>query len=370
MDIHQNARTTPASRAELVARVLDDQLPVSLVAAAAGVCPRTVRKWVARYQAEGPAGLSDRSSRPARQPRATPVRIVARITALRLQRQPGIQIARAVGVSPATVSRILRRAGLHRLDALEPAPPVRRYEREHPGELLHLDIKKLPRFQQPGHRVTGNRRQCTPGAGWDYVHVCIDDHSRVGFAQIYPDETDATVTVFLRAAVAYVRDLGVHVTGVMTDNGGGYRSRVFQQCCARLGLRHLYTRPYTPRTNGKAERFIQTALREWAYARAYRTSRQRATRLTPWLHRYNWHRPHGSLNHQPPISRLGLSRDKPVEVPQLAVHFPETRDESTHLDTLQAVLTGRPSQQCRACVSSPHPIEVQTRLLPQLPFRP
>ena len=147
-----------------------------------------------------------------------------------------------MGVSPTTVSRILRRAGLHRLDALEPAPPVRRYEREHPGELLHLDIKKLARFQQPGHRVTGNRRQSTPGAGWDYVHVCIDDHSRVGFAQIHPDETGATVTVFLRAAVAYFRDLGVHVTGVMTDNGGGYRSRGFQQCCARLGLRHLYTR--------------------------------------------------------------------------------------------------------------------------------
>ena len=193
MDIHQNARTTPASRAELVARVLDDHLPVNLVAAAAGVCPRTVRTWTARYQAEGPDGLADRSSRPHRQPRATPVRIVARITALRLQRLPGIQIARTVGVSPATVSRVLRRAGLHRLDALEPAPPVRRYERAHPGELLHLDIKKLARFDQPGHRVTGTRRQCTPGAGWDYVHVCIDDHSRVGFAQIYPDETGASV---------------------------------------------------------------------------------------------------------------------------------------------------------------------------------
>ena len=162
VDIHQNARTTPASRAELVARVLDDQRPVSLVAAAAGVCPRTVRTWIARYQAEGPDGLADRSSRPHRQPRATPVRIVSRITALRLQRRPGIEIARTVGISPATVSRILRRAGLHRLDALEPDPPVRRYEREHPGELLHLDIKKLARFQQPGHRVTGNRRQCTP----------------------------------------------------------------------------------------------------------------------------------------------------------------------------------------------------------------
>ena len=309
MDIHQNARTTPASRAELVARVLDDRLPVSLVATAAGVCPRTVRKWVARYQAEGPEGLTDRSSRPQRQPRATPTHIVARITALRLQRQPGIQIARTVGVSPATVSRVLRRTGLHRLDALEPAPPVRRYERKHPGELLHLDVKKLARFNQPGHRVTGNRRQCTPGAGWDYVHVCIDDHSRVGFVQIHPDETSHSVTAFLEAAIAYYRQLGVDVTGVMTDNGAGYRSRVFRQRCTRLGLRHLYTRPYTPRTNGKAERFIQTALREWAYARAYRTSRQRAAHLTPWLHRYNWHRPHGSLSYQPPISRLLLSRD-------------------------------------------------------------
>ena len=174
--VHQNARTTPASRAELVARVLDDQLPVSVVAVAAGVCPRTGRKWVARYQAEGPEGLADRSSRPHHQPPATPAHIVSRITALRRQRQMGVQIVRTVGVSPATVSRVLRRAGLHRLDALERAPPVRRYERKHPGELLHLDVKKLARFQQPGHRVTGNRRQCTPRAGWDYVHVCIDDH--------------------------------------------------------------------------------------------------------------------------------------------------------------------------------------------------
>ena len=309
MDIHQNARTTPASRAELIARVLDDHLPVSLVAVAAGVCPRTVRKWVARYQAEGRDGLADRSSRPHRQPRATPPHIVSRITALRRQRLPGVQIARRVGVSPATVSRVLRRAGLHRLDALEPAPPVRRYERERPGELLHLDVKKLARFQRPGHRVTGNRRQSTPGAGWEYLHVGVDDHSRVGFAQFHPDETADSVTAFLEAVVAYFRRLGVHVTGVMTDNGPGYRSRRFATCCVRLGLRHLFTRPYTPRTNGKAERWIQTALREWVYARQYETSDQRAAHLAPWLHQYNWHRPHGSLNHQPPISRLGLSRD-------------------------------------------------------------
>ena len=286
MDIHQNARTTPASRAELIARVLDDHLPVSLVAVAAGVCPRTVRKWVARYQAEGRDGLADRSSRPHRQPRATPPHIVSRITALRRQRLPGVQIARRVGVSPATVSRVLRRAGLHRLDALEPAPPVRRYERERPGELLHLDVKKLARFQRPGHRVTGNRRQSTPGAGWEYLHVGVDDHSRVGFAQFHPDETADSVTAFLEAVVAYFRRLGVHVTGVMTDNGPGYRSRRFATCCVRLGLRHLFTRPYTPRTNGKAERWIQTALREWVYARQYETSDQRAAHLAPWLHQY------------------------------------------------------------------------------------
>ena len=234
---------------------------------------------------------------------------MARITALRLQRLPGIQMARTVGVSPATVSQVLRRAGLHRLDALEPAPPVRRYERAHPGELLHLDIKKLARFHQPGHRVTGNRRQCTPGAGCDYVHVCADDHSRIGFVQIYPDETGASVTAFLQAAVASLRQLGVRVTSVMTDNGAGYRSRRFAEGCARLGPRHLRTRPYTPRTNRKAERFIQTAPRDWAYARSYRTSRQRAAHVTPWLHRYIWRRPHGSLNYQPPMSRLPLSRD-------------------------------------------------------------
>ena len=309
MDIHKNAKLTPQSRADIVRRVGEQGQTPTAVATAVGVCARTVRKWVARYQAEGPAGLADRSSRPHCSPRALKPVVTTQVVALRRRRWTGTQIAVSVGISPATVSRILRRHGLERLAALDPPPPVRRYEHPHPGDMLHLDIKKLGRFRRPDHRVTHDRSRTSAGAGWEYVHVCVDDHSRVAFSQIYPDETAASATAFLTAAIAYYQQFGIRLRRVLTDNGGCYRSRAFNARCDQAGLRHRYTRPFTPRTNGKAERFIQTALREWAYAHAYSTSTQRAQYLQPWLHRYNWHRPHASLMAKAPISRIGLIGD-------------------------------------------------------------
>jgi transposase InsO family protein len=309
MDIHQNARLTPRSRAELVRRVLVEGQAPRAVAAAFGVDVKTVRKWVGRFQTEGPEGLLDRSSRPHRLRQPTPAAAVERIAALRRQRWPGDQIAKEVGVSPATVSRVLRRLGLSRLKDLAPAAPVRRYERARPGELIHIDIKKLARFDRIGHRITGQRAGQSRGAGWEFVHVGRDDASRIAFAQILPDERKESAIAFLQAALAYYASLGVVVARVMTDNGSCYRSRAFAKTCRRLGLKHLRTRPYTPRTNGKAERFIQSALREWAYAQAYPTSAHRAAELPIWLHRYNWHRPHRGIKSQTPITRLGLSED-------------------------------------------------------------
>lgn len=310
MDVHKNARLTPAGRGVMVGRVVEGEAP-RLVAEAMGVCEKTVRRWVRRFHAEGAAGLRDRSSRPHRVRRPTPAVVVVGIEALRRERWTGAQIATECGVSEATVSRVLRRLGLNRLKALEPAEPVRRYERDRPGELIHIDIKKLGRFNQVGHRITGDRtgQSSHRGVGWEFVHVCIDDASRVAFARVMSDERKGSAVAFLDAAVAYYAELGVTVDRVMTDNGSCYRSFAFRDACRRLGLKHIRTRAYTPQTNGKAERFIQTALREWAYARAYTHSDQRTVELPRWLHRYNWHRPHGSLAAKPPISRLGLSGD-------------------------------------------------------------
>jgi transposase InsO family protein len=310
MNIHKNARLTPIGRERLVRAVLSGQTPEA-AARAAGVCPRTAHKWTARFKAEGRAGLMDRSSRPKQLYRATPAAVVGQVEALRRQRFTGRQIAADLGVSPATVSRILRRLGLNRMRDLEPAEPVRRYEHAHPGEMIHIDIKKLGRFDKIGHRITGDRtgQSKSRGVGWEFVHVCVDDASRVAFSQILPDERGPSAVIFLKAAVAYYASLGVRVTRVMTDNGSCYKSFAFRDACRRLALKHLRTKAYTPKTNGKAERFIQSALREWAYARAYQNSRQRTDELPRWLHRYNWHRPHRSLNAKPPISRLGLSED-------------------------------------------------------------
>ena len=308
MDVHKNARLTPKGRGEMVARVLAGER-MSAVAAAFGTTVKTVAKWVGRYLREGAAGLQDRSSRPRRLRKATPAEVVEQIVALRRQRFTGRQIAKETGVSRATVSRILRAAKLSRIRDLEPPAPVVRYAYDKPGGLIHIDIKKLARFDQVGHRITGDKTGQKRGAGWEFVHVCIDDASRVGFSQILPDERQSSAVPFLKAAVAYYRSLGVTVARVMTDNGACYKSDAFKKACKDLGLKHIRTRPYTPKTNGKAERFIQTALREWAYARAYPTSAHRAAELPNWLHRYNWHRPHGGIKSHTPISRLGLAED-------------------------------------------------------------
>jgi transposase InsO family protein len=307
MNVHKNARLTPLGRERIVRQVQSGQTPKA-VGEAAGVCPRTVRKWVERYRREGLAGLNDRSSRPYRLHRPTPQAVVEQVEALRRQRRTGKQIAAELRISPATVSRILKRLGLNRISALEPAEPVRRYERAKPGEMIHIDIKKLGRFNRVGHRITGDRRgqSNSRGVGWEFVHVAIDDHSRIAFAKIMPNEKKRSATAFLKAALAYYESLGVKIERVMTDNGSCYKSFAFRRACKRLGLRHIRTRPYRPKTNGKAERFIQSSLREWAYAQAYQNSAQRKAELPIWLHRYNWHRPHAGIDDKTPISRLGL----------------------------------------------------------------
>ncbi|MGY3238271.1 transposase InsO family protein [Bradyrhizobium sp. USDA 4472] len=309
MNVHKNAPLTPKGREAMVRSVVEGGLSQAGAADLFNTTPKTVAKWVKRFRENGVAGLLDRSSRPHSSPSQTLPATCTAIEALRRQRHTGQQIAIEVKVSPATVSRVLRRLGLNRIRDLEPAEPERRYERESPGEIIHIDIKKLGRFERVGHRITGDSSgpNRSRGVGWEFVHVCIDDHSRVAFSEIKPDETVDSAVSFLKAAVAYYGGLGVTVTRVMTDNGGCYRSHAFGEACRDLGIKHIRTKPYTPRTNGKAERFIQTALREWAYAKAYPTSNRRAQELPIWLHRYNWHRPHGGIKSQTPISRLGLT---------------------------------------------------------------
>jgi transposase InsO family protein len=292
----------------MVRRVVDQGVPVKVVAASFGVCERTVRKWVKRHLAA--TGLEDRSSRPKASPRCLPPETVNTIVELRRQRWTGARIATHLGLSRATLSRYLRRAGLNRAADLEPVVPVIRYEKARPGELLHLDIKKLGRIQRPGHRVTGSRQVRAHGKiGWEFVFVAIDDCSRLAFAEICADERQHTAATFLKAALAYYAGLGIQVKSIMTDNGSCFISHTFARACAQLGLKHIFTRPYTPRTNGKAERFIQTSLREWAYHASYDHSGARLAALAPWLHHYNWHRPHYSLNLKPPASRLQQSPD-------------------------------------------------------------
>jgi transposase InsO family protein len=308
MNNHKNARLTVHGRLLLVRRIIDHGLRPIEAAQAMGVSARTAYKWLHRYKAEGEAGLLNRASRPHQCPHATPHKTIKRVSHLRRSRQTYLQIAQSTGVSRSTVGRILSRAGLNRLCQLEPPRPENRYEHAAPGDLLHLDIKKLGRFNRPGHRVTGTRVDCkSAGAGWEFVHIAIDDHSRIAFGSIHPDERASSACDALLRAVRYYRDLGIRFSSVLTDNGSPYVSRRFKRLCRRLGLKHRRTRPYTPRTNGKAERFIQTALREWAYACSYSSSEERAQHLLPWIHQYNWHRPHASLNYHPPISRSGSS---------------------------------------------------------------
>jgi transposase InsO family protein len=305
MNSHKHARLTPKGRALLVSRVLDEGWSVGAASEAAGVSKRTGFKWLARFKSEGEAGLADRSSRPLRSPRALATHEQAELERMRRLRWPLWRIAAQAGRGVSTVSRCMRRLGLSRLKSLEPPVPIVRYERAAPGELLHLDTKKLGRIDGVGHRITGDRTlNRNRGIGWDMVHLAIDDHSRVSFALIKTDERGENCAQFLREAVAYYASLGVRIDRVMTDNGTGYRSKVFVQTCLELGIKHVRTRPYTPKTNGKAERFVQTSLREWAYAQPYASSAQREAALQPFVHRYNWHRPHSALNRQPPMSRI------------------------------------------------------------------
>ena len=306
MNTHKNSRLTPKGREILVRRILNEGLRIEEAAQAAGISVRTAYKWLRRYRAEGIEGLYDRSSRPNDCPHRTPEEQREAILALRRERRTYREISLKTGVPYSTVARIVRKAGLNRLSNLDPPVVPCRYVYPNAGDMLHLDVKRLGRFERPGHRVTGNRRQNSAGAGWEYVHVAIDDHSRVSFACIQHSETAQSACNALLATLGYFRTLGVAFRRVMTDNGACYRSKRFAKLCRRLKLRHIRTRPYTPRTNGKAERFIQTALREWAYARAYDSSRQRGEHLPRWLHRYNWHRPHASLKYQPPIQALNI----------------------------------------------------------------
>jgi transposase InsO family protein len=304
MNNHKNARLTVHGRVLLVKRVVEQGLRPEEAAQAAGISVRTAYKWLKRYREEGELGLQNRSSRPQSCPHALPATQVEAVVEQRKQRRTYRHISQTLGISHSTVARILRRRGLNRLCELQPAPPVQRYEHAYPGDLLHLDIKKLGRFRVPGHRVTGDRQQgISQGAGWDFVHVAVDDTSRIAFSAIHPDERAHSACAFLLQAVRYYASLGIRIQRVLTDNGSCYLARQFRRLCKRLGIRHKRTKPYTPRTNGKAERWIQTALREWAYARTYESSDQRARHLEPWLHHYNWHRPHASLGYLPPISR-------------------------------------------------------------------
>ncbi len=302
MDIHKNARLTLRSRESVVQQVAWG-MTLKGAAATFNVTPKTVAKWVRRYRAFGHSGLLDRSSRPLHSPRRTPSLLVTRVLELRRQQQPAYQIAQSTGLSTATVSRILQCARLSRWRDLYPAPPTVRYEHPTPGDLLHLDIKGMTRFQHVVVRGDGRRRGRSQFAGWEALHIAIDDHSRLAFSMILPDQKAKTTRTFLRAAVDFYAQHGISVRRLLTDNGHSYRSHLFRAACTQLGIRHCFTRPYTPRTNGKAERFIQTALREWAYARHYSSSEERDQQLSSWMRHYNFSRPHGSLGYAPPISR-------------------------------------------------------------------
>jgi transposase InsO family protein len=316
MLVHARAPLSPIGRRRVVDRVVVEGWSVTAAAAAAAVSERSVYRWLARYRAGGAAGLFDRSSAPRRVANRTPAERVAAIEQLRRSRMTAAEIAEALRMPLSTVSAVLRRIGLGKRSRLEPPEPPNRYEREQPGELVHFDVKKLGRIHNgPGHRVTGSRRNQRAttytadgrrigDAGWEFVHVAVDDHTRLAYAEVLADEKASTAVGFLRRAIAFFAAHGITVERVMSDNGACYRSTIHAVACRALGIRHLTTQPYRPRTNGKAERFIQTLLRRWAYRRPYNSSAERTTALKPWLLHYNFTRPHGSLSHKPPGSRL------------------------------------------------------------------
>ena len=308
MNIHKNARLTFARRLEMVRSIVEQGLRLAWAAAEASVSEPTARKWLGRYLAEGEAGLNDRSSRPERSPRSISPETALAIVELRRRRLTQACIAQSLGVSKSTVGRVLRRAGLSRLSDLEPCEPVVRYEHEHPGDLIHIDTKKLGRIERMGKRIPGSPRSSI-SAGWECLFVAIDDHARIAFTDMYPDEASTAAVQFLHNTIAYFRSLGVRPKRILTDNGSAFRSKAFAKACASLNLKHRFTRPYRPRTNGKAERFIQSALREWAYGIPYNHSTERTAMLDRWTHHYNWHRPHQGIKGLAPMSRLARSRN-------------------------------------------------------------
>ena len=317
MKLHANAPLGPKGRAVMARRVVEEGLTLREAAEAAGVSVRTAGKWARRYRAEGEAGLVDRSSAPGTVHNATPPDRIEAIAALRRLRLTGPEIAELLEMATSTVSAVLGRIGLGKLSRLEPAEPIRRYERSRPGELIHIDVKKLGRIgpNGAGHRVTGKRlsnRARTDAAGrvrrqvgWERIHVCVDDATRLAYVEVLPDEKAITAIGFLGRAVAFYRSHGITVERLMTDNGSAYRSTIHALACRKLAIKHIRTRPYRPQTNGKAERFIRTMLREWAYAAVYGSSPERAAALSGWLERYNFRRRHGALGHRPPIERCG-----------------------------------------------------------------
>ena len=304
MKLHGNARTCLHSRQLIVERVVWDGWTLGRAAEAAGVSVRTVSKWLARFRVEGIDGLLDRSSAPVRIPHRTPEKRVEVIAALRRLRMTAAEIAETLSMPLSTVSAILTRIGLGKRSRLEPPEPANRYERKRPGELLHIDVKKLGRIGRPGHRVNGDRRTRSRGIGWEYVHVAIDDATRLVYVEVLDDEKALTAVGFLRRAVAHFAAFGIQVERLMTDNGPAYLSIIHALACKTLGIKHLRTRPYRPRTNGKAERFIRTMLGGWAYGAIYRNSDERRRALAGWLDFYNQRRPHRSLSRQAPIERL------------------------------------------------------------------
>ena len=303
MDYHKNAPWTAISRERLARMVINDGVTVQSAASRFAVSAKTAAKWVGRYRQFGPAGLADRSSRPHLSPRLTSSFLVEKVVVLRRGHMPGYEIARRTGLSPASVSRILRRARLSRWRDLNPPPPLQRYEHPRPGDMLHLDIKGMTRFGQVSLRGDGRLRGKRSHPGFLALHVAIDDHSRMAFTQMLPDQKAETTIGFLNSAVEFFATHGIGIRALLTDNGSSYRSKQFRQACLNMQIRHQRTKPYTPRTNGKAERFIQTALREWAYAKHWTSSQERDLHLQPWNDYYNRERPHGSLNYKPPISR-------------------------------------------------------------------
>ncbi len=309
MNTHKNARLTFVRRQEMVRDIVEQGMTPAMAAAVHRVSAPTARKWLGRFLAQGPAGLRDASSRPQVSPRAIAPERALVIVELRRRRLTQARIARSLGVSESTVRRVLTRVGLSRWRDLEPSAPSVRYEHRHPGDLVHLDTKKLGRIVRMGHRVTGDPRDRASGAGWEFLFVAIDDHARIAFTQIKADERRPSAIAFLRATVAYFATLGVTVRRILTDNGSAFRSKRFRRACQRQALKHSFTRPYRPQTNGKAERFIQSALREWAYGIPYGRSSERTAMLNRWTHHYNWHRPHQGIAGAAPISRLKHSRN-------------------------------------------------------------